>query len=294
MPTLTELQQTFDQLGIGTTRPGFYDEPGFLRAERQDRRFLKKYAQYIEALPFEEQYLLRARRTALEVADYLFDELKRDGRQGACIDISGTATRMLDQEGVWSYMAFGSVIVEFPAQSRLGKKYFRPIVHPDNPAKTGHAWLRVPPFKVLDISLPLQPYPPAAASYLRRYIATEVVAPAPVTTASDLMEDAFVALFIRRNRRRPSMNDLPQVAPGAREFMAEFSAFELTTDGCRVRYVPTGMSAMETPLPGMRNLCLSGKYPAELYREFRDRYRKQSDLLATPETYLRRSSEGFH
>src|SRR5262249_10357555 len=135
MPNLAELRAFFDRLGIDVSRPGFYDNPIFIKAERRDPRFITKYGQYLEALQFDNAYLNRARQTALRVADYLFEELRKDGRKGACIDVSGTAVRMLEEEGIWNYMVSGAVVVDFPHQSGLRRRYFWPLRHPDNPAK---------------------------------------------------------------------------------------------------------------------------------------------------------------
>lgn len=264
----SELQQSFDVLGIDTTRPGFYDDPRFVEQERQNPRFLQRYAEFVNAIPFDEQYLAKARSTVRALADYLFEELKRDGRKGACIDVSGTAMRMLEKEGIWSYMAEGAAIIHFPESSHLRRRYFWPLMHPGNPAKTGHVWLSVPPFKVVDVSLPIQPYTPEEAKYLTRIVAAEKVGPAPATTIGDLMETELIEHFMRLHHRRPTLRD---IAPALREFMAKFRPFQIMHDGCLLRYVPTSVSAMDSGLAGMKNLCLRGKYPADLYREFRER-----------------------
>ncbi len=64
------------------------------------------------------------------------------------------------------------------------------------------------------------------------------------------------------------MNDLPEIAPGLCEFMAEFSSCAVIKDGVRLNYIPVRTSAPDLPLEGMRNLRLSGRYPSQLYEEF--------------------------
>jgi hypothetical protein len=107
MSKYSELQETLDAFGIDTTQPGFYDHPRFRQLEMLDPTFLQKYAEYVNAMPMDEQYLAKARSKVRAVADYPFEELKRDGRKGACIDVFGTAMRMLEEEGIWSYMLGG-------------------------------------------------------------------------------------------------------------------------------------------------------------------------------------------
>jgi hypothetical protein len=273
MPTFFELQAMFAEMGIDPGHPGFYDQAAFMAAERRDASFIKTYAQYVEAMPLDEAYLGRARETARDIADFLFEELTLDGRNGACIDISGTAMRMLERKGIWSYMMDGALTIDFPQRSGMERRYFLPLVHPNNPAKTGHAWLRVPPFRVLDISLPLQKYRREEREYLREYVAAEIVEPTQRTTIRHLMEDEAIEYFVHFFRRLPNLNDLPRIAPGLREFMAEFQSFELTHNECRLRYIPIHASAMDAPLERMRNLCLRGHFPADLYRTYQERLR---------------------
>ena len=147
-----ELETMFDKLGIDYSRPGFYDTPEFKEVEEGALAFITSYAEYIDTLTFSPEYLGRARRRTSEAAEFMFAELVKDGRRGACIDASGVLQRILDRELIWNYMPDGGLRIQYPEESKIPDSYFWPIVHPDNPAQTGHAWLRVPPYVIVDIT----------------------------------------------------------------------------------------------------------------------------------------------
>jgi hypothetical protein len=159
---------------------------------------------------------------------------------------------------------WGATAVEFPEASRLRTQYFFPFVHPDNPAKTGHLWLRVPPFVVVDVSLAIQGWSRRQKPYIPAVVASEISAPAEVGI-DDLIEGELMELLLVQGRV-PTMRNL---TPVQRSTMRKFPAFYVTAHDIRLKYVPTQVSAMDAPLENMRNLCLGGRYPAQLYAEFK-------------------------
>lgn len=266
MATREELEHLFQERGINFETPGFYDDPAFQLCEREDSRFIEHYGEYVHALPLDREYLDRARRILLELAEFLSAELAEDGRRGACIDISGALMRILEREGVWSCMMGGAAIVSFPPESDLPPKYFWPLVHPDNPAKTGHMWLYSPPFKVVDISLFMQNWNQTQSKHIPTVIVSEQWEHAQADV-EDLMENELVELLYRKTGRPPRMADI-----NARmtQTMRKFPPFSITANGLQIKYVPTQVGAMDGTLEQMRNLRLGGRYPAELYQRFLD------------------------
>jgi hypothetical protein len=269
MPTREELEAEFTGLGVDFANPAFYDSPAFHEAEQQNPALIIKYAQYINTLTFPPEYLERARTVVLASADFLYRELVADGRRGACIDISSTMLRFLERQGVWSYFVGGGLRVEFPARSGIDTKWFWPLMHGDNRALMGHAWVSAPPFKVIDLSFSIQPYTAREQRYLNGYVLTEdCERPPEQTTLRDLMEPEVRAQLRQDFRRPPTMNDLPQVAPGLREFMADFPSCKTTKDGVHLKYIPVSTAAPDLPLEEMTNLQLRGRCPMGLYEEF--------------------------
>jgi hypothetical protein len=269
MPTRDEFEGEFRELGIDFANPGFCNTPAFQQAERQNPRLLIKYAQYIKTLTFTPEYLERARTVVRDTADFLYTELVADGRRGACIDISLTMLRFLERQDIWACFVGGGLRVQFPARSRIGTKWFWPLMHGDNPALMGHAWVCAPPFKVIDLSFALQPYRANEQRYLNGYVLVEECEQPPEeTTLIDLMEPEVRMELRAAFRRPPTMADLPQVVPGLREFIADFPACKTTKESVGLKYIPVRISAPDLPLEQMTNLQLRGRYPMQLYRDF--------------------------
>src|SRR6187402_329685 len=102
-----------DALGIDTSRPGFYNEPGFQAAERGDKKLLQAYADHVEHLSLDDGYLAYARERIVESASFFAERLHRDGRRGACLDASMILGQFLERQGVWNYVAEGALSIRF-------------------------------------------------------------------------------------------------------------------------------------------------------------------------------------
>jgi hypothetical protein len=102
------------------------------------------YAEYVQTLEPSAEYLDHARIVVRDTAEFLYNELVADGRKGACVDISGVVLRLLERQGIWCHVVCGGVRVEFPAESGIRTRRFYPLMHRDNHAFTGHAWIYAP------------------------------------------------------------------------------------------------------------------------------------------------------
>jgi len=85
--SLSFLEGIFIRYGIDYSLPGFYDDPAFTAQEREDPNFLANYANYVELRPYSPDYLRHTRMIVGRLADYLYAQLKRDGRQNACVGV---------------------------------------------------------------------------------------------------------------------------------------------------------------------------------------------------------------
>lgn len=261
-----ELEETFHRLGIDFTKPGFCDSPEFQTVERKYPLFLKAYADFIQTSQYSAEYLDRARHIVQNTAEFLFNELAEDGRKGACIDISGLTLRFLERQGIWCNVVCGGVKVEFPKDSGIVARYFYPLMHEDNKAFTGHAWIYAPPFSIVDLSISLQPYSTNEQPYFHGYILAEKCNPpvAPIK-ALDLMEGELVDEHVRRFRRLPTMDDL---SPELRTFMSEYPPLSISKGQLQFTYMPVKISAPEQPLEGMIEPTLSGRRPIDVFKRF--------------------------
>jgi hypothetical protein len=174
--------------------------------------------------------------------------------------------RMLEREGIWAYMVGGGLGIEFPPGSHLQSRHFKPIVHRQNQSRTGHMWVRVPPFKVIDLSLPFQHWRPEQAVFVRDYIASEEFAEAEIDT-DDLLEADVTAEFVAHHHRLPQMRDIGRAT---RETIERFPPFLVRDRNSVLKYIPTQPGAMDGSLEQMRNLCLDGRYPIDLWNDYRN------------------------
>jgi hypothetical protein len=273
MRTRRQLENTFRRLGIDFANTGFCETPEFQAVERDDPTFLKFYAMYVRQLQLSPEYIERARNVIQTTADFLFHELVADGRRGACVDISGLILRFLERQGIWCHVTCGGLKIQFPAESGIGPKWFFPLMHRNNNAFTGHAWIYAPPYKVIDISVSLQPYPAEQQRFVRGYNLAEECHQSPdATTIRDLMEPELIEEFVRDHRRMPTMNDL---MPELRQFMRDFAPCRVVSEGVSFNYMPVKISAPDLSLEQMLHPTLSGRRPMQVFEEFQLRQRPE-------------------
>ncbi len=256
-----QLEDAFTGLGIDYSRPGFFDHPAFIQAEKKDNRFLEKYALYVQKRQYTDSYLAQAEERTRAAAHFLHETLKKDGRLGACIDASLTVSRFLEKEGVWNCILHGATAVHVPG---LPPRFYWPIRHPNNPAKTGHMWICAPPFRVVDITISLQPYPPQYLPHLPDIVL------ARQTTETSFALDELVEMearvgFHRFCGRPYSVHD---VEPAMFEVARQFGAFWTATAGTRFKYIPTAVTAPDGRLEDIKGFCPSVPNPADLYANY--------------------------
>ncbi len=266
MATREELEARFTSLGINYRSPGFYDDENFLAEERRDNKFLATYASYVEVRSYTAEYLQHVREVVLRLSTFLFNELQRDERLGACVDISGAFARMLDEEGIWAYPVAGGVSVGFPQPT--GDRYFGAISRPGENVEAGHMWVRVPPFQAVDISFALQPWGDATHSAPEGVVIIETFAP-HVPTIYELVDMDFLRDLKRAEGMMPNVRDVLRNKPHLVPFMREFAAFESPYGTLPIAYVPTAVKMSQMRLQHMKNPILNGLEPPQVYAKYR-------------------------
>ncbi|MGD2093976.1 MAG: hypothetical protein PVH77_03110, partial [Phycisphaerales bacterium] len=156
--TQNDFEEFFREEGINFSEPGFYDEPSFIEHEKKNPSFLEIYADYIDSMSFSFTYLEKARKTILEIVEFVYDKLLLDGLKGVCLDVCGIISRFLENEGIWNYVITGGLTINFDRNTGLTATYCAPIMTRDNPAVLGHAWVVVPPFRVVDVAFSHQSF----------------------------------------------------------------------------------------------------------------------------------------
>ena len=259
------MPQRLVELNIDLTRPGFYDEPAFVEAEKADPRLLNAYAAHVRELPLDEGYLRYARDRVTESSAFLFEKLKQDGRKGACVDVSQVLMRFLERQGVWSYMVKGAVTLIFP-DSTIPEYHFYWETGQRSNAVAPHMWLTAPPFKIVDLTLGLQEYEHGEG----RFLGEPFVLDSPATTRvqlTDLVHPDVVDEMRVGLRRKPLLADVPRYSDLLTRMKA-LGMWQVERPGVVVKYFGYAVSAPDGEFENAANLILGSKRPFELWTEF--------------------------
>lgn len=255
-------------LGIDTSKPGFYNDPAFLEAEKKDPTLLMCYANFVDELALPDSYLGGAEQVLRATVAYFEAELRADGRKGACIDAAMVMSTCLNSLGVWNYAVKGALRVDLNPNLGSAPAYFWPLVGSRNPAQTGHAWVVAPPFRIIDATIHLQPY----LNGQERHILGPLLATRPDRAsyvANDLGEPGCIQEFRQRYGRSPTLEDLDRhVQPGVLGRIDRLGAFIVPFAAGTGTYIGCGVLASEeSSLGQMKNLVLRGKPPQALFAE---------------------------
>jgi hypothetical protein len=253
------LESDFHRRGIDTIAPGFYDHPAFLAAEREDNAFLNRYARFVDVRPYEADYLRRASAEIPVLAETLHHILVQDGRKGACVDMSGAISRILDREGFWNYSVKGSLTITFPPGSSIEPRYFRSVDTGNFVA--GHAWVVAPPFLVLDVTLRQQPYKDKASEYIPDYVLATEAGTRPASVEDVYSPEALFPRGVHPAARKPSLRILD---PNIAQFTRVFPPRVIHSGATTLDYIPVAIGMTEEDLEGLQ-YPFTGRYPKELY-----------------------------
>ena len=98
---MSDMNEDWQQMGIGELIPGFYDHPRFIEIEKTELpNLLDVYASYVATASFPESYLAFARETTTEICSYLYSHLAESRSTGMCMFASQMLSRILDEEGI--------------------------------------------------------------------------------------------------------------------------------------------------------------------------------------------------
>jgi hypothetical protein len=241
--------------GVPTDSPGFYDHPGFTAAEELDSEYLSTYARFVAERYYDDAYLARARSEIPLIASVIYEALVKDGRLGACIDVSRVLMRVLEAEGFWNFCVSGSLTLQFPPEAGVPTQYYWAIDEGEFAAP--HAWIYAPPFRVLDVSIARQPHRPDALPHLPPYVLSESVKTRSVTP-EDIMNPKMGAVLAAR--------ELRQLPASMGRYYKQFPPSVVNYGGLEMTYIPLNVGAPEAPLERITSISFSGKSGDQLYR----------------------------
>ncbi|WP_245239941.1 hypothetical protein [Methylobacterium variabile] len=254
----SELQHLFERLNIDYSKPGFYDDPNFLKEEKNNQRMLETYGEWILHRERTPEYDTHVRTTLAKLAPIISARLDRHQWFGGCIAVSATLTRILERLGVWNIVMKGSASIYAGAESR----HFAIVdEHEGEGYDTGHQWLIAPPYEIVDLTL-----------YYQRWHATDVIfhsrAPKIVLAeGTDIVRARPQDVIAPALLRQGTASELQSHLPDQRRFSSLFPARRMIVNDLDIRYVPSGMTAPLEPLEGVNTARRGGPSAIELWRE---------------------------
>lgn len=99
------LDDLFNDLGITSRDPGFYDDPHFMAAESDDPRFLENYAEWVNLRPRSAEYDDHVRHIVPRLAQMVFAKVEALGKHGRCW------TLQIFFPAAWIVSAFGTTLL---------------------------------------------------------------------------------------------------------------------------------------------------------------------------------------
>ena len=256
------LEQFFRNANIDFSAPAFHDSPAFLSAERKNPAFLNYYARYVEAREYSVAELTQAQSKAAIAARVISETLRTDGRKGKCIVSAGILSRMLDELGIWNYVAKATLTVTFPRSVSPDERYF--YVLDRGGFDAAHAFVVAPPFVVIDPSVRFQHWDtPGMDQALPGLVLQEGFTP------YQWKDEDLAAPEIRRALGdRPLIGLLRARYGHMLEVMDQLPGRLARYAGGELRYVVTAVGGYQERLRDLSgNASLGGVSPQQLFEE---------------------------
>ncbi len=257
-----DVKEMFEAFGISTKRPGFYDEPAFISLEQSNPSLLHRYAEFVRTRPIEDESHIR--KEIQLAANFVYDKLQRSGKLGKCVDGSMLLSRVLESRGVWNYMVKGALTLKFRPELSIPDTHYWPFILKVDAAQYGHCWVVAPPYRVVDITINLQPYHHGEHDYLPDILLDSSTTPANVESSDLINVNEARRLF----RRFPRMSDLEVLSPGLRARIEDLGASLVTRKDFTAKFIPTGVTAPDARLEDMCDGVECGQSPVEVVREY--------------------------
>jgi hypothetical protein len=261
---LEQLVQEFAASKISTDEPGFYEEGAFIRREAKVPHYLDNYARYVNQQHYHPAYLDRVQPIIHVVSEELQLALKEDGSQEAHAEAPFVMSRILEREGVWNYVACGSLTINFPSGSGFEPFSFWSIeVRQERAVDTAYQWVVAPPFQIIDIAIQACKYP-NPFNHLLPKIVWEDNGEATVAELSDIFSPKGMKLITDAGL---SMDEaLDRYLPHYRgAFAQDFPPRIVSRLDTQLKYVPTGVKVAEQSLEQFSGFQHRGLNAAQIY-----------------------------
>jgi hypothetical protein len=268
MPVIEEgieqIRQEFADTKIPTHEPGFYEDPAFIRREQKVPHYLDNYARFVQQQPYSLSYLDRAEPIIHVVSEELQLALKEDGTPEAHAEAPFVMSRILEREGVWNYVASGSLSMTFPAGSGFEPFTFAALnLQLGKTIDCSYHWVVAPPFQIIDIAIQACRYP-YPFNHLLPKIVWETGGDVSVGDPSEI----FAAKALKDIAQAGMTTDeaLDRYFPNYRErFAADFPARVIARLDTQLKYVPMRVKVAEDSLEQFTGFKSQGLTAAQIY-----------------------------
>ena len=262
---LNSLVRKFEGLGIDYSYPGFYNEPNFMQEEARNPDFLRSYGFYVKFRNYDDDYLESVRQVVPSIAEELFLELRKDGRQRACVDMSASITKILEQHHIWCVVIEGAFNVVYPTQDIEHRYnwYFDDPQSLQRRMDPGHVWVYCPPYEIIDLTIRQQGYTAGQEAYLPNYVLQEG-GENFIATLEDLCSPE-VRTILRQckisQKHFFDMKSFNKITPHMRPFLVKH-------EETIIRYTPFTFSASDAQgIEGINNMTFSARSLWEVYND---------------------------
>jgi len=267
IPKFAVVETFFKALQIDTNSPGFYNDPTFIEAEKNNPNLLDYYAVFVDGKEYSDAYLESSAKTILKVAEFLSNELLNDGRLGACVDISGYMVKILEEFGIWSYCATGATKIVFEKKLNLETTYFWPY---NSKRSVGHQWVVAPPYFVVDLTIKFQAYNKNQSQHIPNFLAIKNLKSITLKF-SDLVEPEIRNAFPRPHTIENLMIRDPMPILRMENLK---STGEVVLENCKIHYGCLATKFLEEKsIKDCSNAGYkpNGKNPRQLFEEIKDK-----------------------
>lgn len=262
-----QIESLFSTLEIDIAHPEFYNLPRFREEESRNPKLLWEYADYVISRSYSEEYVARAVYAVPKIIEFLFHALVQDGRLGACLDASLTASKILERYGFWNVIQTGSLTVNVPGAAQRKVRHWAELRLPNNPAKVGHAWLVVPPFKIVDFTASRQQENEDLQSLLSPFILAIETDEVEGVSFDDMIDLDLKRWYLRMNGRLPTIHEIMKQVPDFAEYMTRFRPASVRDGSATLKYFPCRPTAAEEKFEDHTGHCFSGRRTPEVLRD---------------------------
>ncbi|KAA0141022.1 hypothetical protein FYZ48_07045 [Gimesia chilikensis] len=272
MRSIADVEAELTAFEIPIDEVEFYNHQSFITAEQHNPFLLETYCEYVASQKYSQEYLERSRRVVPLVADYLYGELKQDGKLGACLDFVQSAMKIYERLGIWCSTMAGSLTIEFDPATKQQPRYWAHFFDaPEGSNAAGHAWLMVPPFHVIDMTIGLQQNTADIQQYLPEFVLEETVGPVAGVALEDILDQDLMTQARMARSPVPTIHQLMKLHPNIARMLTKFPPFSVKCEQATLKYFPCRTGALIEKFEDVKTHCFSGQTVPELFTAMMDR-----------------------